>query len=54
MYKRTSNIESYDPVGVALLREAELLESNGEFQEAIKLYNRLRYKYPDIAQAAGI
>lgn len=56
MYKRTCNDDEggYSSEGIKLLRDAEKLESDGNFIESIKLYNKLRYKFPDIAEAAGI
>ena len=39
---------------VALLREAEAHEGVGEFQDAIRCYNRLRRLHPVFANHAGI
>jgi len=44
----------WDPEGVALLREATGLEAEGDFPGAIKVYNRLRYGHPALAEAAGL
>ena len=55
LYERVALAEDgWDPEAVALLREAEAHEGVGEFQDAIRCYNRLRRLHPVFANHAGI
>jgi hypothetical protein len=42
--------ESNDPNGLLMLQQAQDLESESKFQEAIEIYNRLKTFYPAVAE----
>lgn len=44
----------WDPEAVRLLREAQQKEQDCDFPGAIRTYNRLRYAFPELAEAAQL
>lgn len=52
--RRAGGPDGFPPEGVALLRRAAEADTAGDCPTAIKLYNQLRRRFPDIALAAGI